>query len=416
MPGETLPASETPRSCPFSGGPGEPRRYPFPRPSALEVPRELTGLRERPVVPVTLPSGDHALLVTRHADVRRLLTDERLSRNLNRPGAARIARNNRMFQDPKIDPDPPEHTRVRRLVMRAFTPTRVESLRPHIHEVVDELLTAMEKRGGPADLNETLAFPLPIRVICRLLGVPEGDTALFRSWTDHFLSVSRFPPERIRAAMADMNRYIAELIAAKRRSPGDDLVSDMIRVRDREDGRLAEYELQWWCRLLLLVGYETTATQLGGGVALLLAHPGQLALLREDYGRIPDAVEETLRWKLAGSSVSMLRYAVDDIEMDGYTIPKGASVIPAADSANQDETVFDRPEVFDITRDAGRHLTFSVGPHFCVGAALARAELQIATEALLRRFPGLRLAVPPERLRRHEGSLLEAFTEIPVTW
>lgn len=391
--------------------------YPFPRPSALEVPYELAEIRERPVVPVTLPSGDGALLVTRYADVRRLLLDERLSRNLSRPGAARIAKNNRMFQDPRIDPDPPAHTRVRRLVMRAFTPARVEALRPYIHSVVEELLTEMARHDGAADLNEALAFPLPIRVICRLLGIPEGDTALFRDWTDHFLSVSRFPPEDIKAAMADMNRYIGELIAAKRAEPGDDLVSALIQVRDQEDGRLAEYELHWWCRLLLLVGYETTATQLGGGVALLLSHPEQLALLRADHGRVPAAVEECLRWKPVGSSVSMLRYAIDDIEMDGYTIPKGAGVIPAVDSANQDATVFDRPGEFDITREgAGAHLTFSVGPHFCVGAALARTQLQIATENLLRRFPRLRLAVPAKDLRRHEGSLLEAFTKIPVTW
>jgi nocardicin N-oxygenase len=390
--------------------------YPFARPSALEVPKELADLRQEPVLPVTLPSGDSALLVTRHADVRRLLTDERLSRNLNRPGAARIAKNNRMFQDPKIDPDPPEHTRVRRLVMKAFTPARVEALRPYVSGVVDELLDDMERRGGPVDLNEALAFPLPIRVICRLLGVPDDDLDQFRRWTDHFLSVGRFGGEQIRQAMQEMGRYISELIEAKRSSPGDDLISALIKVHDDNDGRLAEYELHWWCRLLLLVGYETTATQLGGGVAMLLSHPDQLALLRRDYGLIQGAIEELLRWKLVGSSVSMLRYAMQDIEMDGYTIPEGASVIPAVDSANQDETVFERPDVFDITRAGNNHLTFSVGPHFCVGAALARVELQVATESLLRRFPSLRLAGPVSGLRRHEGALLEGFVEIPVTW
>jgi nocardicin N-oxygenase len=391
--------------------------YPFARPSALEVPKELLTLRDEPVIDVTLPSGDSALLVTRYADVRKLLLDDRLSRNLSRPGAAQIAKNNRMFQDPRINPDPPEHTRVRRLVMRAFTPARVTALRPYVRQVVDELLDDMERRGGPVDLNETLAFPLPIRVICRLLGVPESDVELFRSWTDHFLSVSRFTGEEIGAAMRSLAAYIGDLIKTKRDRPEDDLVSAMIQVRDAEDGRLTEYELHWWCRLLLLVGYETTATQLGGGVALLLSHPEQLARIRADYGLLPAAIEETLRWKLVGSSVSMLRYAVDDIPMDGYTIPKGASVIPAVDSANQDESVFDRPELFDIGRDdAASHLTFSVGPHYCVGAALARAELEIATEALLRRFPGLRLTVPATELRRQEGALLEGFVEIPVTW
>jgi cytochrome P450 len=390
--------------------------YPFSRPSALEPPEELDSIRERPVVEVTLPSGDTALMVTRYADVRRLLTDDRLSRNLARPGAARITRNNKMFQDSRINPDPPEHTQVRSLVMKAFTAARVERLRPYIQDLVDELLDAMESHGGPVDLNETLAFPLPIRVICRLLGVPEDGVDLFRDWTDHFLSVSRFSGEQIGQAMREMNAYIADLIETKRTDPGDDLISAMIRARDENDGRLTEYQLHWWSRLLLLVGYETTATQMGGGVAMLLAHPDQLDRLRGDYSLIPNAIEELLRWKLVGSSVSMLRYAVDDIPMDGYTIPKGASVIPAVDSANMDESVFSMPRTFDITRVENPHMTFSLGPHFCAGAALARIELQVATESLLRRFPTLRLAKPAAELRRHEGSLLEGFTEIPVTW
>ncbi len=390
--------------------------YPFARPSALAVPKELADLRNDPAVPVTLPSGDSALLVTRYADVRRLLTDRRLSRNLSRPGAARISKNNSMFTDPRIDPDPPEHTRVRRLVMRAFTPARVEALRPQVENLVDELLDGMAAHGGPVDLNEALAFPLPIRVVCVLLGVPESDVDSFRRWTEMFLSVSRYRGEQIRQSMAEMSAYIVELVAARRAEPGDDLVSAMAQVADDDDGQLTEYELHWWCRLLLLVGYETTATQLGGGVAMLLSHPDQLALLRQDPTLLDNAIEELLRWKLVGSSVSMLRYATEDIEMDGYTIPRGTSVIPGADSANQDSSVFDDPGTFDIRRSDNPHLTFSLGPHFCIGANLARLELQVATDRLLRRFPTLRLAVPAEELRRVPGALLEGFQEIPVTW
>jgi nocardicin N-oxygenase len=391
--------------------------YPFERPAALEVPTEIAGLRREPVCPVRLPSGDTALLVTRYDDVRRLLTDDRLSRNLGRPGAARISKENRMFQDSRIDPDPPEHTRVRRLVTKAFSASRVERLRPYVTGLVDELLDKMEAAGGgPVDLNEALAFPLPIQVICKLLGVPDADHDQLRRWTEAFLSVSQFTGEQIGRSMREMTAYIARLVELKRETPGDDLISAMIRVRDEDDGSLTEYELHWWCRLLLLVGYETTATQLGGGVALLLSHPEQLAALRADYGLIPQAVEEALRWKLVGSSVSMLRYAVDDIEMDGYTIPKGSSVIPAVDSANQDAAVFEDPERFDITRTANPHLTFSLGAHFCIGAALARLQLQIATERLLRRFPTLRLHVPATALRRQPGALLEGFVSIPVEW
>ncbi len=391
--------------------------YPFRRPGALTPPHELAELRREPLVPVTLPSGDEAVLVTRYADVRALLTDARLSRNLTRPGAARISSGNRMFQDPRIDPDPPEHTRVRRLVTKAFTPARVERLEPFIRAVVDELLDAMAARGGPVDLGEALAFPLPIRVICHLLGVPDHDTKRFRQWTDAFLSVSRFSGAQVKQSMEELNRYMAELVEAKRRAPADDLISAMIRVRDEQDGALTEYELHWWCRLLLLVGYETTATQLGGGVAMLLCHPDQLAALRADPALLPNAVEELLRWKLVGSSVSMLRYATDDIPVAGQVIARGTSVIPAVDSANQDESVFACPRTFDIARsNAAGHLTFSLGPHFCIGANLARAQVRIATGALLDRFPTLRLAVPTDDLRRQDGALLEGFTELPVTW
>jgi len=393
--------------------------YPFARPAALEVPTEIAGMRREPVCPVQLPSGDSALLVTRYADVRKLLTDDRLSRNLGRYGAARISKENRMFQDPRIDPDPPEHTRVRRLVTKAFSASRVERLRPYITGLVDELLDKMEAAGAggvPVDLNEALAFPLPIQVICKLLGVPDADHDQLRRWTEAFLSVSQFSGEQIGRSMKEMGAYIGRLVALKREAPGDDLISAMIRVSDENDGSLTEYELHWWCRLLLLVGYETTATQLGGGVAMLLSHPEQLAAVRADYGLIPQAVEEALRWKLVGSSVSMLRYATADIEMDGYTIPAGSSVIPAVDSANQDESVFADPQRFDVTRTANPHLTFSLGAHFCIGAALARLQLQIATERLLKRFPGLRLHVPADQLRRQPGALLEGFLSIPVEW
>jgi nocardicin N-oxygenase len=391
--------------------------YPFHRPAALDVPDELSGLRDKPVVKVTVPSGDQALLVTRYHDVRALLVDPRLSRNLNRPDAAQISRHNKMFQDSRIDPDPPEHTRIRRLVMKAFTPARIAELEPYIEGVVKELLDAMVEGGAPVDLNSALAFPLPIRVICHLLGVPDDDMGRLRGWTDAFLSVSKLSGPQIGRAMGEMSAYIAQLIEAKRMRPGQDLISAMIRVRDEVDGALTEYELHWWCRLLLLVGYETTATQLGGGIAMLLSYPDQLAALRADPGLLPNAVEELLRWKLVGSSVSMLRYATDDIPMGNFTIPRGASVIPAVDSANQDETVFDDPRRFDITRpNANAHLTFSLGPHFCIGANLARAQVRIATAALLDRFPVLRLAVPASDLARQEGALLEGFLAIPVEW
>jgi cytochrome P450 len=227
--------------------------YPFQRPAALEQAKELADLRAERLVPVLLPSGDEAVLVTRHSDVRSLLTDERLSRDLNRPGAAQISKNNRMFQDSKINPDPPEHTRVRRLVAKAFTPARVKRLEPFVQSVVDELLDSMEQGPRPVDLNQALAFPLPIRVVCELLGVRGGDVDQFRHWTDAFLSISKFDGAEVRRSMAELSQYIAALIETRRETPGDDLVSAMIRARDEDESRLTEYELTggagsccWW--------------------------------------------------------------------------------------------------------------------------------------------------------------------------
>ncbi|WP_410601152.1 cytochrome P450 [Amycolatopsis sp. lyj-90] len=394
----------------------QPVPYPFSRPAALEVPVELAELRERPIVSVVLPSGDQALLVTRYEDVRAVLTDPRVSRNINRPGAARMTKNNKMFQDPKMDPDPPEHTRVRRLVMKAFTAARVENMRPRVQQIVDELITELEEGPRPADLSEGLAFPLSIRVICDLLGVPAEDQGKFRGWTDKFLSTGKYGKEEIQAAMGELGAYMGRLIAAKRATPADDLISALTQVHEDDDTRLSEYELHWWCRILLLVGYETTANQIGLTVAKILAHPDQLAALRADPGLVSNAVEEMLRWKLLNGSLSMLRYVTADIEVGGVTVPKGSSVIPAVESANWDETVFARPGEFDVTREDNPHVTFSVGPHFCIGASLARLELRVILETLLRRFPDLRLAVPVAELLRTKGTLIEGLAVIPVEW
>ncbi|GAA1665871.1 cytochrome P450 [Fodinicola feengrottensis] len=386
--------------------------YPFHRPAPLEQPKELADLRAEPVVKVLLPSGDQAWMVTRYADVRALLADPRISRNLNRPGAARISKTNKLFQDPRMDPDPPEHTRIRRLVMKALTATRVERMRPRVQQIADELVADLVRQGPPADLNETLAYPLPIRVVCELLGVPVQDQQRFRVWTSSFKSISG-SSEQNRLAL---DNYMRELIETKRKSPADDLISAMIAARDEDDGRLSEYELHWWSRLLVLVGYETTAVQIGGAIAMMLAHPDQFALVQEDPDLMKSAVEEILRWKLVGSSVTMLRYVTEDVEVGGVTIPAGSSIIPAADSANQDESVFEHPEVFDVTRKDNIHLTFSAGTHFCAGAALGRVELEVVLATLLRELPNLRLTVPVERIRRDEKHLLESFLEIPVTW
>jgi cytochrome P450 len=374
-------------------------QFPFEWPAAAGPPEALLTLRKEPVVRVTLPSGDEAFLVTRYEDIRRVLSDPRLSRNRDRPGAPRMTeQKTKVFQNPKIDRDPPEHTRMRRLMAKAFTATRVEALRPHVMRVAEELVTDLLKRTPPADLHEAFAVPLTLQVICGLLGVPLEDQGRFRG------------------SLNEAWQYMGELIEAKRENPGEDLISALIGVHDEDDGRLSAHELHVWCVILLLAGFETTATQLCGSAVLLLTHRDQLELLREDPALIPDAVEELLRCQIAGHSLSMLRLVTDDIEIGGVTIPKGSGLIPVLESANFDETVFPDPLRLDVTRADKQHLVFSAGPHFCMGAALARLELQVALEVLIRRVPTLRLAVPASELRHHDSPLDLGFREVPVAW
>lgn len=391
--------------------------YPFPWTPPMEVPEALRGLREKALVEVRLPSGDTALLVTRYADVRSLFADPRLSKNIARPEVARITADNDLFVDPKIDGDPPHHTRMRGLVTKAFTARRIELLRPYAQQVTDELLDAMEPGPKPVELNEALAFPLPILVICRLLGIPPEDRNRFRRLVDGFLSVTKLPPAEVEECRAGLWSYLVELIQFKQSNPGDDLITSLIKVRDEDDNRLSDYELHHWTRSLLIAGYVTTASQIGTGTAVLLHRQDLLKEVQADYSLVPSAVEELLRHQIMGSSIGTLRYALEDITLsDGTVLKKGSSVLLSEESANMDEAVFTDPFTVDVRRAENHHMTFGAGIHYCVGAALARMELQVATESLLRRFPDIRLAVPAEKLPRAIGGFMEGFSEVPVTW
>jgi cytochrome P450 len=376
----------------------QPCRYPFSWPSAAAQPREFAALHDEPLVQVTLPSGDTAWLITRYDDIRAVLTDPRVSKNRNRPDIARMTEKKvKVFQS-QVDMDPPAHTRMRRLIAKTFTPGRVDKLRPRIQQITDGLLDEMAAGPQPADLAASLAFPLSIQVICELLGVPPADRGQFTS--------SSAPPWD----------YMRDLISRKREEPADDLISALIQVHDEYDGTLSTTELHWWSTVLLLAGYETTANQLCSSVVLLLTHPDQLALLRQDYTRTPLAVEELLRCQVVGTSLSMLRYVTEDIEVSGTTVRAGSSVITALESANHDPAAFPCPGELDLARFGAQQLTFSAGRHFCAGASLARTELQIGLESLLRRFPALRLAASHDELRRHDDAFTQGFVTVPVAW
>lgn len=392
--------------------------YPFHRPSAVEVPPVYEELRGKcPVAHVRLPTGDEGYVVTRYDDVRTVLADARFSR------AATISPD-----APQLTPTPPvpgslfttdapEHTRLRRLVSREFTARRVQNMRPRIQELTDGLLDEMEKLDGPVDLNTALAFPLPVMVICELLGVPFEDRDRFREWSDAFVSITAHTPEEMAAQRQQMIGYLGELVKRKREEPTDDLMGALVVASD-EEGSLNEYELIVMAATILVAGHETTVSMIGKIVLTLLRHPEQMAMLREHPEKLDHAIEELMRVNPIGDG-GPLRITLEDVEVGGTLIPKGSAVLAAVCSANQDPDRFPGAQAneFDPERpEAVHHVAFGHGPHFCVGAALARAELQIVISSLLNRFPDLRLAEEVGSLELTTGMMVHGLKELPVTW
>ncbi|ONI77920.1 cytochrome [Actinosynnema sp. ALI-1.44] len=395
----------------------KPVSYPFPWTPPLEIPEQWRHLRQQPILEVCLPSGDTALLVTRCADVKALFSDTRLSRNTARhPDSARISANNQLFGDANIDSDPPRYLAERSVVTRAFTARRIESLRPKVWEIANDLMDQLAAGPRPADLVSAYAFPLPIRVICHLLGVPTRDRDKFVGMVNGFMSITRLPAEEVESCRTGLSTYLTELIEAKRDHPGEDLTSHLVRISDEDQNTLSAYQLRHWVQTLLIAGYVTTATQIGVSMAMLLHRPHIVKEIQADLSLVPSAVEELMRYQVMGSSIGSLRYALEDIELsDGSVVPKGATVMLSVES-NMDESVFPDPYTIDIRRKENNHLSFGSGIHYCAGAALARMELQVTYEGLLTRLPNLTLAVPGAQLRRAEGGFINGFTEVPVQW
>jgi cytochrome P450 len=369
--------------------------------------------RESPISRVRLPSGLDAWVVTRYDDARRALSDPRLSKALpvGAPdGSAASQRISGPVSQHMLSADPPDHTRLRRLVSAAFTARRVEALRPRIEQITDELLDAMDGRDR-VDLIDAFAFPLPIQVICELLGIPGADRDSFRDWSNIIVTGSQ-AGDQLPGAMRAMVAYIRALIADRRVHGGDDLLAGLIEVRDQAD-RLTEDELTSMVFLLLIAGHETTVNLIGNGSFLLLSRPERWERLRADPALLPSAIEEFLRYE-APVEMSTFRVAAEDLEIGGQRIAAGEPVLVVLLSANHDEDRFPDPGEVDLARAQNPHLAFGHGIHYCLGAPLARLEAQVAFGKLMARFPGLRLAVPAEELSWRPGLLLRGLRDLPV--
>jgi cytochrome P450 RapN len=390
--------------------------YPFGAAERLELDPEYGRLRDGgELARVTMPFGGDAWLATSYEDVKTVQADPRFS--LEATFAADVPRTMPLIPtDPNLlTMDPPDHTRLRRLVAKAFTARRMEQLRPRAQEVVDGLLDRIVAQGPPADLVEDLALPLPITMICELLGVPFEDRDRFRCWSDTVLAITAYTPDEIATARDELKEYLAELVQQRREQPTDDLLGVLVVARD-EDERLSEEELIQFGITLLVAGHETTANQIGNFIYTLLTHPEQLNVLKADPSVLIPAIEELLRFTPLGSSAGFSRIALEDVELSGVLVRAGEAVVAQGAAANRDKSVFDHPDELDFGREHNPHIAFGHGAHHCLGAQLARIELQVAIGSLVRRLPDLRFAVPEAELSWKSGMLMRGLTQLPVEW
>ncbi|MGW0337300.1 cytochrome P450 [Streptomyces sp. NPDC003011] len=382
---------------------------PFDPPPALQAQQDVGRL-----VKVRLWDGSTPWLVTRYEDQRALLLDPRVSADISRPGYPLQAPSNGKNNISFILMDDPEHARLRRMVTAPFAVKRVEALRPGVQKIVDDLIDGMLAAGGPVDLVEAFALPVPSLVICQLLGVPYADHDFFQQNSKILIKRDAAMEDRM-AAHGKLLGYLDELMGEKIADPGDDLLSGLVeRV---ESGELSRQDVAQMGVLLLLAGHETTANMIALGTLALLEHPDQLALLRdtEDPRLVASAVEELLRY-LSIVHGGRRRAVLEDIEIDGQVIRAGEGVIMPNDIANRDPKAFPDPDRLDLTRDARRHVAFGFGVHQCLGQPLARMELQVVYSTLYRRIPTLRLAAEAAGLPfKHDGSVYGVY-ELPVTW
>ncbi|MFI9401229.1 cytochrome P450 [Nocardia sp. NPDC052316] len=373
----------------------------------FDPPAELAALR--PLVRMTFPDGHHGWLATGHATVRAVFADPRFSVRYEL-GHNPLADGGPMppaMPGDLLGVDPPEHTRYRKLLSGKFTVRRMATLTERVEQITTDHLDAMARDGGPVDLIEAFAFPVPALVICELLGVPSVERDTFREFVAVANDMASSVDERI-AAFAEGEKYLRTLVLAKRAEPTDDLLSDLT------DTDLTDDELAGIGTLLLGAGLDTTTNMLALGTFALLSHPDQLAELRARPELADRTVEELMRFLSIVHTTS--RTAVEDVELDGQLIKAGETVALSTQAANRDPARFDDPDTFDIRRNAVGHVGFGHGIHQCLGQQLARVEMRVALPALVRRFPTLRLAVPADEVPLRHDMDIYGVHRLPVTW
>ncbi|MFD7204036.1 MULTISPECIES: cytochrome P450 [unclassified Streptomyces] len=382
-------------------------------------------LRENaPVHRTKLPSGVEAWLVTRYADARQALADSRLSKNPEHHAEDAQGKSKTGIPGERsanlmthlLNIDPPDHTRLRRLVSKAFTPRRVAAFAPRVQELADDLIDRFAPRGE-ADLIHDFAFPLPIYAICDLLGVPREDQDDFRDWAGMMIRHGGGPRGGVARSVKKIRGYLAELIHRKRNDPGDDLISDLIRASDHGE-HLTENEAAAMCFVLLFAGFETTINLIGNGVYALLGNPEQRARLQESIERgerelLDTGIEELLRYD-GPVELATWRFATEPLTIGGQQIATGDPVLVVLAAADRDPARFHEPDTLDLSRRDNQHLGYGHGIHYCLGAPLARLEGTVAIETLLRRLPDLALAVDRADLRWRGGLIMRGLRTLPV--
>jgi cytochrome P450 len=428
-----VPAAASASVPASASGPQEPRPGLFTREFASDPYPAYAWLREhRPVHRTTLPSGVEAWLVTRYADARQALADDRLSKNPVHHGTAHAkgkvgipGERGAELMTHLLNIDPPDHTRLRRLVSTAFTPRRIAAFAPRVQELTDRLIDGFADRGE-ADLMHEFAFPLPIYAICDLLGVPTEDQDDFRDWAGMMVSHSGGPGRResgggprggVARSVRKMRAHLAELIHRKREDLGDDLISGLIRASDQGE-HLTENEAAAMAFLLLFAGFETTVNLVGNGTYALLRNPGQRARLQQalaggDTGLLATGIEELLRYD-GPVEIATWRFATESITLGGQRIATGDPVLVVLAAADRDPARFAEPDLLDLGRRDNPHLGYGHGIHYCLGAPLARLEGRTALATLLRRLPDLRLAAEPAEMRWRGGLIMRGLRSLPV--